>query len=205
MRMLPKQYTEQSSDTQLLAGCRQQNRLAQRYLYQRYYGQLLGICMRYTAHRDEAEDVLNRAFLKIFQKIEAYEEVGALKGWMATITLRTAIDYVRSKVKYRQVMDFDSKRDVAFEAEAMENLFVEDLYRLIQQLPPTSRAIFSLNAIEGYTHREISEMLDININTSKWHLSEAKKQLRKWISAAEKPVRESDFKFAFLGRLFFLS
>ncbi|MEO1257316.1 MAG: RNA polymerase sigma factor [Bacteroidota bacterium] len=200
--MLPKVYTEQSSDSQLIAGCQQQNRLAQKYLYQRYYGQLLGVCMRYTAHRDEAEDVLNRAFLKIFQKIEAYEETGALKGWMATITLRTAIDYVRSKVKYRQIMDFDSEQDVTFEAQAVENLYAEDLYRLIQQLPPTSRTVFSLNVIEGYTHREISEMLDININTSKWHLAAAKKQLRKWIAAEEKPVQERPLKLAFLSRLF---
>ena len=96
---MQQHYSKQSSDAQLLDGCRQQNRLAQRYLYQRFYSQMLGVCMRYTSHRDEAEDVLNRAFLKIFQHISEYEEQGSLSGWMATITLRTAIDYVRSKSK----------------------------------------------------------------------------------------------------------
>ena len=107
---------------------------------------------------------------------------------MATITLRTAIDHVRSKVKYRQVMDFNTDQDVPLEATALQELYAKDLYRLIQKLPPANRSVFSLNVVEGYTHREISEMLDININTSKWYLAEAKKQLRKWIATNEKPV-----------------
>ena len=159
--------------------------------------------MRYTSHRDEAEDVLNRAFLKIFQKINEYEEQGSLSGWMATITLRTAIDYVRSKTKYREVMDFENDREVPLDAVAIDNLYAADLFKLIQKLPSTSRTVFSLNAVEGYTHKEISEMLGININTSKWHLAESKKQLRKWITAAEKPALKTDFKLAFLSKMFF--
>ena len=182
MQMQNLHFTPQSTDAELVAGCRQQHRLAQRYLYQRYYGKMLGICMRYTSRREEAEDVLNRAFLKIFQNTGEYEEQGSLSGWMATITLRTAIDYVRANVKYSQVMDFDSDHDFPLDAGAIENLYAQDLYRLIQKLPPTSRAVFSLNAVEGYTHREIAEKLDINVNTSKWHLAEAKKQLREWIT-----------------------
>ena len=177
-------FTTNSTDSELVAGCRQQHRLAQRYLYQRYYGKMLGICMRYTSAREEAEDVLNRAFLKIFQNIGEYEEQGSLSGWMATVTLRTAIDYVRSTVKYRQVMGFDSDRDLPLDADALDNLYAEDLFRLIQKLPQASRAVFSLNVVEGYTHREIAEMLGINVNTSKWHLAEAKKQLRAWVAPA---------------------
>lgn len=179
MQKIP--FTQKSTDAELVAGCRQQDRLAQRYLYQRYFGKMLGISMRYTSHQEEAEDVLNRAFLKIFQNIGEYEEQGSLSGWLATVTLRTAIDFVRANVKYRQVMDFDNDRDIPLDARAIDQLYAEDLYRLIQQLPPTSRAVFSMNVVEGYTHPEISELLGININTSKWHLAEAKKQLREWI------------------------
>lgn len=184
MQMQNYPFTPQSTDAELVAGCRRQHRLAQRYLYQRYFGKMLGICMRYTSAREEAEDVLNRAFLKIFQNIGEYEEQGALSGWMATVTLRTAIDYVRSTVKYRQVIAFDSDQDLPFDADALDQLFAEDLYRLIQRLPQASRAVFSLNVVEGYTHREIAEMLGINVNTSKWHLAEAKKQLREWVTSA---------------------
>ena len=203
MQMQQQNYTDRSSDTRLVQGCCQQNRLAQRYLYQRFYSKMLSICMRYTSHRDEAEDVLNRAFLKIFQNINEYEEQGSLSGWMATITLRTAIDYVRSKIKYREVMDFNHEKDISLNAQAIDDLYAEDLFKLIQKLPSTSRTVFSLNAIEGYTHREISDMLSININTSKWHLAEAKKQLRKWVMAMEKREIKSELKLAFLSKMFF--
>lgn len=192
MQMQNYPFTPQSTDAELVAGCRQQHRLAQRYLYQRYYGKMLGICMRYTSAREEADDVLNRAFLKIFQHISEYREQGSLSGWMATLTLRTAIDYVRSTVKYRQVMAFDNDHDLPLDADALENLFAEDLYRLIHKLPKASRAVFSLNVVEGYTHLEIAEMLGINVNTSKWHLAEAKKQLRAWIGAKSVGFKSED-------------
>ena len=92
MQMQNLHFTTNSTDSELVAGCRQQHRLAQRYLYQRYYGKMLGICMRYTSAREEAEDVLNRAFLKIFQNIGGYEEEGSISGWMANVTLRTGIN-----------------------------------------------------------------------------------------------------------------
>lgn len=134
--------------------------------------------MRYTGSRPEAEDVLNRAFLKIFQSIGEYSEQGSLFGWMATITLRTAIDFVRSQVKMRSVFRFGEPPETPHDDGMLAQLQAEDIYRLIQQLPPDQRAVFSMNVVEGYTHREIAELLGINENTSKWRLAEAKKQLR---------------------------
>lgn len=171
-------YTTQSTDALLVEGCRQQHRLAQGCLYQRYYGRLLGICMRYAGSRPEAEDVLNRAFLKVFQSIGEYSEKGSLFGWMATITLRTAIDFVRSQVKMRSVFRLGEPPESGYDDGILEQLEAEDIYRLIQQLPPEQRVVFSMNVVEGYTHREIAELLGINENTSKWRLAEAKKQLR---------------------------
>jgi RNA polymerase sigma-70 factor (ECF subfamily) len=134
--------------------------------------------MRYAGSRLEAEDVLNRAFLKIFQSIGAYSEKGSLFGWMATITLRTAIDFVRSQVKMRSVFRLGEPPESGYDDGILEQLEAEDIYRLIQQLPPEQRVVFSMNVVEGYTHREIAELLGINENTSKWRLAEAKKQLR---------------------------
>ncbi len=178
-------YTTQSPDALLVEGCRQQHRLAQGCLYQRYYGRLLGTCMRYTGSRPEAEDVLNRAFLKIFQGIGGYDEQGSLFGWMATITLRTAIDYVRSQVKMRSVFRFGEPPEMPHDDGILEQLQAEDIYRLIQQLPPEQRAVFSMNVVEGYTHREIAELLGINENTSKWRLAEAKKGLREQLMTTQ--------------------
>jgi RNA polymerase sigma-70 factor (ECF subfamily) len=174
--------TPNSPDTELVAGCCRRERLAQQYLYQRYYGKMLGICMRYTGNRTEAEDVLNRAFLKIFQHIGEYREQGSLHGWLATIVLRTALDYVRSQAHYRHTTHHGDLPDQPFDADTLDQLAAEELYQLIQKLPPNSRAVFSMNVVEGYTHQEISEHLGINVNTSKWYLSEAKKQLRTWLT-----------------------
>ncbi len=185
-------YTSQSPDALLVEGCCQQHRLAQQHLYQRFYGRLLGTCMRYTGSRPEAEDVLNRAFLKIFQNIGEYSEQGSLFGWMATITLRTAIDFVRSQVKQRQVFRLGEPPETPHDDGILEQLQAEDIYRLIQQLPPEQRAVFSMNVVEGYTHREISELLGINENTSKWRLAEAKKGLREHLTPNPSPARRGE-------------
>ncbi len=173
------QYSKTSTDRELIEGCKAQHRLAQKYLYQRYYGRMLGISMRYTHNESEAIDVLNRAFLKVFHSLDQYEDQGSLSGWIARIVFNTTIDYVRQQVKYRQVMDFTTVRDSSIEAEAIQQLYAEDLYRYIQQLPATTRTVFSLYVIDGYKHREIAEMLEINENTSKWHLAKGKQQLQK--------------------------
>lgn len=182
-----------------MEGCLQQHRLAQGCLYQRHYSRLLGICMRYTGSRPEAEDVLNRAFLKIFQSIGEYSEKGSLSGWMATITLRTAIDFVRSQVKIRSVFRLGEPPETPYDNGILEELQAEEIYRLIQQLPPDQRVVFSMNVVEGYTHREIAELLNINENTSKWRLAEAKKQLREWVTNERRT--DSDYELANLRRI----
>ena len=171
-------YSIQSPDNLLIQGCIKKHRLAQKYLYQKYYGRLLGIGMRYTSHREEAIDVLNQAFLKIFKNIHQYKPTGSFSGWMAKIVLRTAIDYVRGQVKYRQVMQYEVEYEMAISSKVIDDLIAEDLYQYIQQLPPASRSVFSLYVIDGYKHKEIAELLQISIGTSRWHLAEAKKQLR---------------------------
>lgn len=173
------QYSLQSTDEELIRGCQQKDRLAQKYLYQRYYGKMLGICMRYTGQRIEADDVLNRSFLKVFNAIHQYQPSGSFSGWIARIVFNTSIDYVRQNTNYREVMDFNVERDQSIEADVIDRLFEEDLFRAIQQLPATMRAVFSLYVVDGYKHREIGDLLKINVNTSKWHLAEARKMLQK--------------------------
>ncbi|MEM1320325.1 MAG: sigma-70 family RNA polymerase sigma factor [Bacteroidota bacterium] len=178
-------YTPHSSDEVLIMGCREQNRLAQKYLYQRYYGKLLGVCMRYTSNREEAISILNMAFFKIFQSIDNYNSSGSFKGWMSRIALNTSIDHLRSNTTYRKVMDYNSEKEVLIENDAIDALAAEELYALIQQLPTASRSVFSLYVIEGYKHHEIAEQLGISVGTSKWHLSSARKQLQKLLKNLE--------------------
>ena len=172
------QYTKHSSDRDLIEGCRQHRRLAQQHLYQRYYGKMMAIALRYSSNQQEAMDILNRAFLKVFQSLDRYEAQGSLSGWMAKIVFHTAIDLVRSQAVYRQRMDFETDKDIEFAPEILDQLAAADLYAAIQQLPMELRSVLSLFVLDGYKHREIAELLDISVNTSKWHLATAKRQLR---------------------------
>jgi RNA polymerase sigma factor (sigma-70 family) len=174
-------FNEKSTDEELLLGCIQQHRLAQKHLYQRYFGRLLGIAMRYTRNREDASSILNQAFLKIFDSVQQYRNTGAFGGWMAKIVLHTSIDYVRSQVQYRKVLDFETESDGHVQNNIVEQLAAEDLYRLVQQLPAATRTVFSLYAIEGYKHQEIADLLGIDEGTSKWHLSNARTRLREML------------------------
>lgn len=174
--------TNHSTDQELIKACIRQDRRGQQLLYQRYYGRLLGICMRYTGHKEEATDVLNRAFFKIFQKLVKYESKGSLGGWMAKIVFHTAIDYVRSQAKYREVMDYNSEKEMEINPSVIDQLYAEDLYKAIQQLPIHARTVFSLYVVDGYKHREIGELLKISEQTSKYHLAAARKTLQQKLS-----------------------
>lgn len=184
-------FSSHSPDEDLIAGCLEQNRLAQKYLYKRYYGRVMGISMRYTRNEEEALDILNRSFLKVFTKLDQYKPTGSLGGWIARVVFNTAIDYVRSNTRYRKVMDFNIEKESSLDPDIFDKLYMDDVYKAIQKLPSNSRAVFSLFYIDGYKHKEIAELLDININTSKWLLSTAKKQMRIIISKTmDEPLRK---------------
>jgi len=171
-------YSKHSSNEDLIQGCVQEHRLAQKYLYERFYGQMLGICMRYSKSKEEAIEVLNSAFFKVFRSIHKFKPTGSLAGWISTIVLNTSIDFIRKQKTYRASMDFETEKEMPFQGKALENLLVEDIYKFIQQLPPASRNVFCLYAKDGFKHREIAKRLGISEGTSKWHYSEARKELQ---------------------------
>ncbi len=181
------QYHEHSTDEALREGCIQQHRLAQEYLYRRYFGRLLGIAMRYTGNREEAIDVLNQAFLKIFNSLGQYEDKGSFPGWMAKIVFHTAIDHLRRQINYKKTLDFSVVADQPVEDEVSGQLAAEELFRLVQKLPPATRTVFSLYVLDGYKHREIAAMLGIDEGTYKWHLSAARQALQKMIHPSSQP------------------
>ncbi len=135
--------------------------------------------MRYARDPDEAEEMLNSGFLKVFNAINRYEARGSFEGWVRRIVLNSALEHIRRQVKYRETLTFDTYHEGSVSCDAVETLMVEDLYKVIQKLPTMQRMVFCLNLLEGYTHKEIGELLSIPAGTSKWHLSEAKKQFSK--------------------------
>jgi len=176
---------------ELLARCRKNDRKAHNELYHHCFGYLMAVCLRYTNNREDAEAHLNQGFLKIITNLDKYKEEIPFGSWIARIMVNTIIDEFRRDKKRREHMtgaDIDEvphTGEVDFN-EAAEELEAEELRKMIQQLPDMSRKVFNLYAIEGYTHREIGEMLEISDGTSKWHVSFARKTLQGMIKEAMK-------------------
>ena len=171
-----------SFDPNIIEGCIKQRRGAQNMLYQHFAPPMLGLCMRYCRNREEAEDVLQEAFIKIFQKISTYRQSGSLEGWIRRIMINHAINHL--KAKKMAFIDTDPQelgnRIPVEEKTEEEGIFKpDDLMRAVQELPPGYKVVFNLYVFEGYSHKEIANELNISENTSKSQLSRARNYLRK--------------------------
>lgn len=138
---------------------------------------MLSMCRKYLSDDEEVLGILNQGFLKVFQKIGTYERKGSLEGWIRRLVFRTLADHFRSKKSYVKFMVME-ERDQPLPENAVQSLYYDDLMKLVKALPETSKEVFLLHALEGYTHDEIGEKLGISEGTSKWHLSNARKILK---------------------------
>jgi RNA polymerase sigma-70 factor (ECF subfamily) len=163
-----------------IEACIRQDRAAQQRLYSTMYPKMMSMVRRYLDyHRNHlAEEILNNGFLKVFQKIESYKFEGSFEGWVRRIIFNSMADYMRANTKYTEKTVF-IERDEAVDSTVASKMGYQDLLKLVQTLPDTSRAVFSLYAVDGYSHKEIAEQLGISEGTSKWHLFEARKVLKK--------------------------
>lgn len=168
------------TDEQMVSGCLEGDRIAQKALYQAYAGKMMSICMRYASNREQAQDILQDGFVKVFQKMDHYRGDGPLGGWIARTMVNTALDQIRRNKPFEHSLDLTEAQHLhAAEGQALSRLGTEELMGLIQALPPGYRTVFNLFAIEGYPHKEISEMLGISENTSKSQFMKARAYLRK--------------------------
>lgn len=164
------------NEKEIIEGCKKQNRKAQKMLYDRFSSKFLGVCMRYAKDKPEAEDILLEGFLKIFERIDQYNFSGSFEGWMRRIIVNTAISNYRKNLKHYNHSNIDDIYE--FEQEISDpdvEFSMEEMLRVIQSLSPGYRMVFNLFAIEGYPHKEIADMLGIDIATSKSQYSRAKK------------------------------
>jgi RNA polymerase sigma factor (sigma-70 family) len=166
---------------QLINGCLKQDRKCQKMLYKAFYGFGMGICLRYAGNRDEAADVLNQGFFKVFTHIAKYDASRPFKAWLGKIMMNTSIDYYRANLKMAYTDDLDSAEHLTDGELPDRKLNYDDLLSLIQKLPQAYRTVFNLFAIEGYTHDEIGVMLNINAGTSKSNLHKARQKLKQMI------------------------
>ena len=171
---------------ELLTECRQGNRKAQEGLYKLLASKMLGVCMRYATDKMEAEDMMQNGFIKVFNKLNDFRGEGSFEGWVRRIMVHASIEYYRKHHKMMQVVDIDTAHDVqGVDPLVASNLGVKDLLALIQQLPPGYRMVFNLYAIEGYSHKEVGEMMTITEGASKSQLSRARTILKEQIAKME--------------------
>jgi RNA polymerase sigma-70 factor (ECF subfamily) len=168
----------------LLQACQAGDRLAQQQLFQRFYDAFLTICMRYTPDRDSAKELVLQAFLKIFQGLPQLRELEAFPAWAKRITVRSCLDYVRRHSR-RQERPLKLADEPVVMSSVLDHFAAEDLLRLVQQLPPRHRAVFSLYTLEGYPHTEIAQQLEITPDNSRWYLSSARKKLQSLLQNLE--------------------
>ena len=172
------------SDEDIIRRCIKKDRKAQKILYERYADIFLGICNRYTANIAEAEDILQEGFVKVFFHLQEFSGTGSFFNWMRRIMINTAITYYHKNLKYRYYDEIESMYDSPYtDAPDKYDFTREELLMVIQSLPSGYRMIFNLYAIEGYKHKEIAEMLEIDVNTSKSQYSRAKKMIRRKLDA----------------------
>jgi len=164
----------------IIERCKQNDSNAQKELYDIYAPVLFGVCLRYTAEHTEAQDVLQDGFIKILTKISDYTGIGSFEGWMKRIVINTAISLYHKNKKHNQTSDIAPLAETYLsESEVSENEYTaEELMSVINKLPTGYKAVFSMYAIEGYKHKEIAELLEIDINTSKSQYSRAKKMIQ---------------------------
>ena len=167
---------------EILDGCRNDDRKAQERLYRNYYRAMMSLCLRYTKNEEDALEVLNTGFLKIFRNIHRYEAAKAgLFTWMHTIIVNSCLDFIKSKQKMPQAGELDHAAEVEIQPEVISKMKSVELLSLVRELPPATQAVFNLYVTEGYNHKEIVKLMNISEGTSKWHLSEARKTLQQKI------------------------
>ncbi len=166
---------------EIIAGCVKGKKAAQDQLYKKFSGLIFGICLRYTKNRMEAQDVTQDVFVKIYNNIHTYHHDGSFEGWLRRIAVNTSITNYRKNQKHAYQEDINDILRVKDEPVAVNELdyTAEEMMSCIQKLPHGYKTVFSMYVIEGFMHKEISEMLGIDINTSKSQLSRAKTHLQR--------------------------
>jgi len=162
------------TESDLLRGCMDGNRRMQEELYRRFSPRMYAVCLRYAGNAEEAEDILQEGFIKIFKKLDSFRSEGSFEGWVRRIFVNTAIEHFRRK---RYLMPVTEKEENTIEGKyvsVLDELAEKDILALVQELSPGYRTVFNMYVVEGYTHKEIADMLGISEGTSKSQLSRAK-------------------------------
>ncbi|MBS1760456.1 MAG: RNA polymerase sigma factor [Bacteroidetes bacterium] len=171
--MTPKS-NQNITELDLIRGCLEGDRRIQQELYNRFSPKMYAVCLRYAGNAEEAQDILQEGFIKVFKKLDSFRNEGSFEGWVRRIFVNTAIEQFRRK---RYLMPVTEKEENTIEGKylsVLDNLAASDIMALVQELSPGYRTVFNMYVVEGYSHKEIGDILGISEGTSKSQLSRAK-------------------------------
>ena len=181
---------------EIIEGCVRGDRKSQQIIYEKFYGKMLGACMRYSKDREEAKDILQDGFMKVFTNIKQYGSSGSFEGWIRKIIVNTAIDFIRKSKNMIQFADSDyveeNREEISEEESNKEylNISAAEIMEAVQQLPTSYRTVFNMFVVDGFSHKEIAEQLGISVGTTKSNLSKAKMNLKKALANKVKMYQE---------------
>lgn len=171
------------SESDLIAGCIAGDRRMQEELYNRFASKMYAVCLRYANNADDAQDLLQEGFIKVFKNLHRFRAEGSFEGWIRRVFINSSIEHYRKKAaKLSTVSDKEESTIEDTDITAIDSLAEKDIIHLIQDLSPGYRTVFNLYVIEGYSHREIGELLNISEGTSKSQLARAKGILQKKVT-----------------------
>lgn len=179
------------SEEELIQRCKKGDLKYLEKMYKHFYGYAMGVGLRYLSNRDDALEVVNDAFIKVFGSINSFNPENPFKPWLRRIVVNTAIDRRRKNLRYLEQVDIEEAVYVGKQAQVIEDMGVEDIRTLINTLPEIQRTIFNLYEIDGYSHEEIGTMLNMPESSSRVYLSRAKDKLRKAWNKQETSYEQS--------------
>ena len=175
--------TEQSnhipSETDLIQGCIDGNRQMQELLYKKFSPKMYGVCLRYAGNAEDPSDILQEGFIKVFKNLNKFRGEGSFEGWIRRIFVNTSIEHFRKKVKLYNVTEVQENTIEDKELDALDLLATKDIINIVNELSPGYKTVFNMHVIEGYSHKEIADLLGITEGTSKSQLARAKGVLKK--------------------------
>ncbi len=171
------------SESDLIAGCIAGDRKMQEELYNRFASKMYAVCLRYANNSDDAQDLLQEGFIKVYKNLHRFRAEGSFEGWVRRVFINSSIEHYRKKqAKLTTVSDKEENTIEDSDISALDSLAERDIINLIQDLSPGYRTVFNLYVIEGYSHKEIGELLNISEGTSKSQLARAKSILQKKVT-----------------------
>jgi len=177
------------SEADLIQGSIEGNREMQEVLYHRFSPKMYAVCLRYSGNTTDAQDLLQEGFIKVFKNLSKYRGEGSFEGWMRRIFLNTSIEHYRKKVNLLSVTETQEVTIEDREWNILDNLAEKDIISMIHELSPGYRVVFNMHVIEGYSHKEIADILGINEGTSKSQLARAKGVLKKMVETRLNVIR----------------